>query len=582
MKKNMRLVFSIAFALILAVICLWQVPSEVNAVQMTLPSLPNTMYQGNIQSFYAQVNIQANERLAINYLRLNITGQTNVYAKFDVNGNIINQSGHIVNITRISSPYYSTGTRYGYGYGYGPTLGYGYVEYYCGSGYGYGYGPGSAQTTQLRYLVVLNTSGMNLGAHQAQLVANVTCGGFEPEDFNEDVVPPVDSFLSAVYPFSIMAFPTGGGGGGGQLPTKKLPLPTDLNPYLDSNGNTTQDLILTTPDGAITIIIPAGTQMLDADGNPIGTIKVIVLHTPPPPPGYTLVGPAYECVPDGATFDPPLAFVFQYDPANIPEGGSELNLIIGWWDGSEWHMLPTAINTVMNTVTAQVPHFTPFAILGKLPPEAAAFTVSNLDISPAEANIGDTVTVTTLVTNKGDLSGEYKLSLDINGITVTSSTVSLDGKASEEITFNSKRYTAGTYIVNVNGLSGEFTVKSAAAFTVGELIITPTQVEPGENVTIEAPVTNIGQTSGDYSFNVKINGVLETTGTATVPAGESTMVNFTVSRDAAGTYEVNIDSQTGSFTVTVEPLLAWWIWLIIGIIVLTIAIALSMAVTRRN
>jgi PGF-pre-PGF domain-containing protein len=90
----------------------------------------------------------------------------------------------------------------------------------------------------------------------------------------------------------------------------------------------------------------------------------------------------------------------------------------------------------------------------------AAFTASNLTITPAEVDIGEEVTISVLVTNTGDLSGSYEVILKIDGVAVATKAVTLAGGASETITFTTAQDIAGTYSVTVDGLSGTFGVKA--------------------------------------------------------------------------------------------------------------------------
>jgi len=256
----------------------------------------------------------------------------------------------------------------------------------------------------------------------------------------------------------------GGGGGGGGAPAI-VSIPgvgsIDLSPYLDASGKTTVEIVLSSTDGLLTIIIPLGTQVLDAEGNVLASIEVIILSTPPPPPGYVLVGPAYDCLPDGATFSPAITIILTYDPADIPGEVSEKDLVLAYWDGDKWVTLSTTVNTVANTATAQLTHFTPFAILAYT--GLVAFVASDLSITPAEVDIGGEVTISVLVTNTGDLAGSYEVTLKIDNIVVASQEVTLDAGASEEVTFTTSKDVAGSYSVDVNGLGGSFTVKEEAA-----------------------------------------------------------------------------------------------------------------------
>ena len=98
-----------------------------------------------------------------------------------------------------------------------------------------------------------------------------------------------------------------------------------------------------------------------------------------------------------------------------------------------------------------------FTTLGEA--EAAAFSVSDPSISPIDANIGETVTISVLVANTGDASGSYEVTLKINGVAEATKEATVGAGASEEVTFTTAKDAAGSYSVDVNGLSGSFTVK---------------------------------------------------------------------------------------------------------------------------
>ncbi len=102
-----------------------------------------------------------------------------------------------------------------------------------------------------------------------------------------------------------------------------------------------------------------------------------------------------------------------------------------------------------------------FTTLGAVP--AAVFTSSNLSISPSEVNIGETVTISILITNAGDAAGSYEVTLKINGVVEATKEVTLGPGTSQEVTFSTARDVAGSYTVDVNGLSGSFTVKEKPA-----------------------------------------------------------------------------------------------------------------------
>ncbi len=82
--------------------------------------------------------------------------------------------------------------------------------------------------------------------------------------------------------------------------------------------------------------------------------------------------------------------------------------------------------------------------------------------------------------------------------------------------------------------------------------ISPRSVGPGENLTISAVVTNIGRANGSYDVTLKIDGSTENQTAVEIAAGDSMQVSFTISRALAGTYLVDLNDKTGSFTVVEE------------------------------
>ena len=95
-----------------------------------------------------------------------------------------------------------------------------------------------------------------------------------------------------------------------------------------------------------------------------------------------------------------------------------------------------------------------------VPPEApASFECSSLSISPVEVNVGETVSISVLVANTGEEEGSYATTLKINGVVEANKDITLDAGASEKVTFILAKDIAGSYSVEINGLSGSFIVR---------------------------------------------------------------------------------------------------------------------------
>jgi hypothetical protein len=264
---------------------------------------------------------------------------------------------------------------------------------------------------------------------------------------------------------SFVTGPGGGGGGGGE--TTVVPTLTGLVaiPALepDPNGIVQSTCQLKTSDGKLTLDIAKGTRLLDSSGKPLKSLSAALKPSPPAPPSDAAIILAYELGPNGATFSPPITLEYTYESNDIPEGVAEERLVIASYDeiSGEWVKLDSIVDTEANTIMAKTSHLTLFAVFGykvEAPPPAA-FQISSLGISPTEVEIGKGVNLTILVTNTGGQSASYQVILKINGVAEAAKEVILDAGASEQVSFTTSKEAAGTYSVDINGVTGAFEVK---------------------------------------------------------------------------------------------------------------------------
>jgi len=276
---------------------------------------------------------------------------------------------------------------------------------------------------------------------------------------------------------------------------------TDVRGMVTTAGVFSEPVTAVSEDELCTLTIPEGTVGLTEELEPLDEITVVIMDEPPAPPEDAhVVGLTYDLGPDGATFDPPIALTFSYDPDALPEGVAEEDLVLAYYDEAtgEWVELACVVDTVNNTITASVPHFTTFAIIGQVPappeeeeiptvvppeeeeeePEEvitvmpAAFSVSYLSVSPRlEVEPGETVAITVLVANTGGESGSYTVVLKIDEAKEAEKTVTIAAGDSQEVSFSLTREEAGSYTVAVDGLSGGFTVT----------VVAPPPAKPGVN-----------------------------------------------------------------------------------------------------
>lgn len=85
---------------------------------------------------------------------------------------------------------------------------------------------------------------------------------------------------------------------------------------------------------------------------------------------------------------------------------------------------------------------------------------------------------------------------------------------------------------------------------IGGLAISPELVEAGEAVSISVMVRNLSDSGGTFKVILLINGAVESTKEVTLAGGETRSIAFTVTKQAEGTYSVEVDGLAGTFKVT--------------------------------
>lgn len=256
--------------------------------------------------------------------------------------------------------------------------------------------------------------------------------------------------------------PGGGGGGGKPQPPERHPPPgtTDVSDFVDDHGVFSYSVTAESADGMCQLSISEGTTGLSEEGEPLNEISIVQMQvSPPPPEGANIIGLIYDFGPDGATFVPPIMLTITYDPSLIPEGVREENLGIAYYDEdtNQWTELECLVDTEANIISAKVSHFTALAVLG-YPVIPAALTVTDLSISPGEVYLGQTVSIGVIVINTGGESGIYKVTLKINSVLEATKKVTVNAGSNKEVTFAITKHIAGTYLVDVDGVTGSFTV----------------------------------------------------------------------------------------------------------------------------
>jgi len=208
-------------------------------------------------------------------------------------------------------------------------------------------------------------------------------------------------------------------------------------------------------------------------------------------------------------------------------------------------------------------------LLVALPPTPAEFVLRELNIEPAEIELGDNVTVSVIVENIGEEAGSYNVTLTVDE-KESYEVVQLEGGDKSEVVFLLTEFDAGYYNVEVNGLTGSFTVLAPpipAEFTFSNLVVDPVQVEPGEEVSVSVTVANIGEEAGTVVVDLMLDGEVFDSESVTLSGGAYEDVAFVVSSEEEGSHTVAVEEITGSFTVVAPPRPFPWLWVDLLIIV---------------
>lgn len=254
--------------------------------------------------------------------------------------------------------------------------------------------------------------------------------------------------------------PTAAGGGGGGGEAAPPPGMTSLADKVNISGTFTSTVVAFSADEMASVTIDTSTTGRTASGTPLTQITIMPTTSAHVlPEGKSAAAPTYDFGPSGATFDKPIAISIKYDSSKLPAGVNESTIYVAFWDANagQWQKLDSTVDKTNKVATGQTTHFTEFTALA--PTKPATFTVSNLSIAPAEAEIGKMVNIIITLTNSGDLDGVCTVTLTINGVVISTLNVTVEGNGSQTVTFNTSKEAAGTYQVDVNGLTGSFNVK---------------------------------------------------------------------------------------------------------------------------
>lgn len=278
--------------------------------------------------------------------------------------------------------------------------------------------------------------------------------------------------------------------------------------------------------------VDTGDVVLDIPGNALTTDAAIGVSTAQESTeqaaemadqGLELVSPVQNFSVNGEssyTFANPITLTFSYDPTRYDSTMAQ-NLYVSWFNQAtgQWELLASTVDAVNHLVSANVNHFTSFALMAdNTPPPLTVNNYSSLNNST--------------ITNS---------SLTISGSTEDGATVTVGGI--------SVTNTAGNFSKNVILNEGASSILVEAADASGNstsVTLTITRDTTPPNLTVSTPADN--NTVRDDA--IVVSGTAETSSELTI-ANNGTVVATTLVTDAGGAFSIAVSLSNGTNTISV-------------------------------
>jgi hypothetical protein len=227
-------------------------------------------------------------------------------------------------------------------------------------------------------------------------------------------------------------------------PPIPTPTPIDISGSISGNGTVTQNIVYSVLAGQAVLNIAPGTTALTAASGPLQSLAVEedCFSVPAAPAGAYIIGCAYDYQPNGATFNPAVTLTLKYDPGLVPAGVDASKLVIAYYDAgtSRWIVTPSVVDTVNHAVTAQIGHFSLFAIYSTTATPVTGITREvNGSILP-----GVSITLDGMGSVVSDQNGQYEIMSTTTG--------------SHTLVAHKDEFRDRTQTINIAGLGSDFAV----------------------------------------------------------------------------------------------------------------------------
>ena len=190
-----------------------------------------------------------------------------------------------------------------------------------------------------------------------------------------------------------------------------------------------------------------------------------------------------------------------------------------------------------------------------LEPESVSVVSANLS-KPAVVT-GETVEVSAVFENDGDVEGTVDAELRAGDTTINTESVTVDGGETETVTFTESFDEPDTYDLSVNGESAgvlEVTEPASPDVSVAGVSVSDDEIEAGESITVTVDVANDGDASGSITVTVdRADGSGIGSEVVELGPGETDTVTFTESFTTPGTVGLRVNGASAGSIRVLEP-----------------------------
>ncbi|HUJ84274.1 MAG TPA: hypothetical protein VLV84_01560 [Candidatus Acidoferrales bacterium] len=184
----------------------------------------------------------------------------------------------------------------------------------------------------------------------------------------------------------------------------------------------------------------------------------------------------------------------------------------------------------------------------------AKFILTNLIVDPTNVTEGDAVQMAVNVTNVGDLAGNDTINFEVNNVVKDTQNVTLEGAATQVLTYDDVEGNFGNYTIQVGDLTGSFVVNpappGASKIILTDLNTFPYEAWPSQTVNVTATAENPTNQPDKLTVRVTVDNAWVETKVISLNASATETEVFPVNAsDVLGTHTVKLNTLAGAYTV---------------------------------